>query len=402
MAWQMVQAASGVAPLSAAELARARQYLYGGIAWSVASEFWMLALLAAAYFSGVTARFRTWLEKAISHQPSAISRHSASAWAVTALVTAALFTVILGLLLPFDFYISYHRERVFGFQHLAMGAWFGQWVTALVLTVVVGVMVASIGYAWVRKRGGPRWWVKFWIVVSVAVVLAVAIDPLVIAPLFNQFTVVQNPEIRADIEALARKAGIPHAAILEMNASHDSAHANAYVVGILGSQRIVVYDTLLREETPAEIEFTVSHEIGHYVLHHLWKGIVFTIGLLFVLFAMLGWWFPRWAAIAKGDSPADPAALPLILLILLGLLFLASPATNGFSRWEEHQADAFGIRLSQKPRAAVSGFEKEEHTDLIYPDPPGWMVWFFFNHPSQQARINFSLNQIPQYGSRRR
>lgn len=380
MAWQMAQSAAGVAPLTAAELARARQYLYGGLAWGVASEFWMLALLAAAYFAGPSTAFRGWIE-----------RRWRSPWAVTALSAAALFAAVLGLLLPFDFYLGYARERAFGFQHMTVGAWFGQWGLGLALDVVVGVIVTSIAYAWMRRRGGPRWWLKLWIVVAVGVVVAVAAQPVVVSPLFNHFEPVQNPRVRGAIEALARRAGIPHAQILEMNASRQSSHTNAYVVGILGSQRIVIYDTLLRHETLPEIEFTVGHEIGHYVLHHLWKGIAFTLALLLGLFAMLGWLFPRWS---RGHAPQDPAALPLLLLILLGVLFLASPATNGFSRWEEHQADAFGLQLSRQPEGAVTGFEREEHTDLIYPDPPGWIVWWFFNHPSQQERIDFAAKHV--------
>ncbi|MGH9475502.1 MAG: M48 family metalloprotease [Terriglobales bacterium] len=380
MAWQMISPAGGVARLSPVELARARQYLYGGLAWGVASEFWMLALLAAAYFAGPVSALRSWLQRRLR-----------SPWAVTALVTAALFAAILALLLPFDFYIGYAREHAFGFQHLSVAAWLAQWAISLLLTTVAGVVVASIGYGWMRRRRRPVWWMKLWIVVAVAVVLAVAAQPVLVSPLFNHFEPVQNPQVRAAIEQLARRAGIRHAEILEMDASRQSSHTNAYVVGILGSQRIVIYDTLLRHETLPEIEFTVGHEIGHYVLHHLWKGIAFTTALLLGLLAILGWLFPRWS---RGHAPQDPAALPLVLLILLGLLFLASPLTNGFSRWEEHQADAFGLRLSQRPEAAVTGFEREEHTDLIYPDPPGWIVWWFFNHPSQQERIDFARKQI--------
>ncbi|HET9783822.1 MAG TPA: M48 family metalloprotease, partial [Terriglobales bacterium] len=224
-------------------------------------------------------------------------------------------------------------------------------------------------------------------VLAAAVVVSVALDPVVIEPLFNRFTPVTNPEIRTDLEQLARKAGIPNARILEMNASRQSAHTNAYVVGILGSQRIVVYDTLLQTQTPAEVEFVVGHEIGHYVLHHLWKGVAFTLALLFALLALTGWLYPRWS---RGRSPADPAGLALLLFILLAALFLVSPFTNGFSRWEEHQADAFGLRLSGQAAAAVTGFQREEHTDLIDPDPPAWVVWWFFNHPSQQQRIDFA------------
>jgi Zn-dependent protease with chaperone function len=383
MHWQMITAMAGVAPLSPAELARARQYLYGGLAWGAASTLWMLACLAAAYFSGLTTIFQGWLD-----------RRFASAYLRTALATAALLAAVLAALLPFSFYLGFVRERAFGFQHLDAAAWFGQWGISLALDVAAGVVVTAFAYGWMRRRRGPPWWIKIWLVLAVAVVISVALDPVVIEPLFNRFTPVSNPEIRADLEHLARQAGIPHARILEMDASRQSAHTNAYVVGILGTQRIVVYDTLLRTQTPAEIEFVVGHEIGHYVLHHLWKGVGFTLVLLLALLALTGWLYPRWSrGRAPGNhpaDPADPAGLALLLFILLAALFLASPLTNGFSRWEEHQADAYGLRLSGQAAAAVQGFEREEHTDLIYPNPPAWVVWWFFNHPSQQERIDFA------------
>jgi len=402
MAWQMLTMGAGVAPLSPAELDRARQYLYGGLAWGTASSLWMLACLAAAYFSGLTTTFQGWLDQRLS-----------SPWARTAAATAALFAAVLAALLPFSFYLGFVRERAYGFQHLGVGAWFAQWAVSVALDIGAGLVVTAIAYGWLRRRRGPRWWIKIWIVLAVAVVVSVALDPVLIEPLFNRFTPVSNPAVRAGLEQLARRAGIPHARILEMDASRQSAHTNAYVVGILGTQRIVVYDTLLRTQTPAEIEFVVGHEIGHYVLHHLWKGVAFTLALLFGLLALTGWLYPRWSrgrsrpglsaipgrlsvsgslgVAGRGPAPIDdPAGLALLLLILLGALFLAVPLTNGFSRWEEHQADAYGLRLSGQAAAAVAGFQREEHTDLIDPDPPGWIVWWFFNHPSQQQRIEFA------------
>lgn len=379
MAWQMMAMASGVAPLSPAELERARQYLYGGLAWGTASSLWMLACLAAAYYSGCTAAFQRRLRCRFR-----------SPWTQTALATAALLAAVLVALLPFSLYLGFVRERAFGFLHLSLSAWLGRWAISAGLDVLAGVVVASLAYGWMRRRRGPRWWLKLWAVLAVAVVFAVAMDPVVIEPLFYHFRPVANLEIRARLEQLAQQAGIPRARILEMDASHESAHTNAYVVGILGSQRIVVYDTLLRTQTPAEIEFVVGHEIGHYVLHHLWKGVGFTLALLLGLLALAGWLYPR----LGGTAPEDEAGLALLLLILLGALFLAAPLTNGFSRWEEHQADAYGLRLSGQAAAAVDGFEREAHTDLIYPDPPAWMVWWFFTHPSQQQRIDFARTFI--------
>jgi Zn-dependent protease with chaperone function len=386
----MTAIASAVVPITGAELARARQYLYGGLAWGVGAEVWTLVLLAFAYYSGASAALAAWLGRKMPR------------WAVASGVTAALMIYGLTGLLPFSFYVDYGRERRFGFEHLGVAAWLAQWAAASLLTVIAAVVVATIAYAWVGRgmsehkrdarpgRAGARaqrWWLKMWVVMAAAVVVTVALEPVVIEPLFNHFTPVRNAALRTDIEALARRAGIPNAHIYEMDASRQSAHTNAYVVGILGSQRIVLYDTMIARQPPAEIEFVVGHEIGHYVLHHLWKGVGFTVVLLLGWFALLGLIFPR---LSRGESGADVAALPLVLLILVALVYLSAPATNGFSRWEEHQADAYGLQLTPAPCAAVASFEREERTDLIYPDPPDWMVWWFFNHPDQQERINFA------------
>ena len=339
--------------MSPSELAVARRYLYGGLVGSTLAQLWLLLLLLCAWRRGP----RTPLK---------------------------LFSFLLLGLLPWDFALGFLRERAYGFQHLAFAAWLGQWALGALLDLAAALIVVTLAYAWAR-RSHP--WLRIYTVLALSIVFAVAIEPVFIAPLFNRFTPVRNPEIRADLQQLAARAGIPRAKILEVDASRQSAHTNAYVVGILGSQRIVVYDTLLATQTPAEIEFTVGHEIGHYVLHHLWKGVAFTLALLAAFFAILAWLFPKFSG---GRSPADTATLPLTLLILMVLLFLAAPLTNGFSRWEEHQADAYGLQLSGQAAAAVSGFEREERTDLIYPDPPAWIVFWFFTHPSQQQRISFA------------
>ncbi len=368
-----------VAPLSAAELARARQYLYGGLLEGSLAQLWTLALLAFAYYGGLSPRLADW---AGAHR---------GRWApalATAAVTAGVFAFVLAGGLPWDLYLGFFRERAYGFEHLTLAAWLGEWAVSALVYLAAGLVVTAIVYRWLRKPGAANaWWLKLWTVLAAGAVLGVALDPILISPLFNRFTPLPPGPARTEIERLARRAGIPHARILEVNASLQSSHTNAYVTGILGSQRIVVYDTLLRAETLPELSFVIGHEIGHYVLHHLWKGVAFTIVLLFLLCAAAGWLFPR---LARGRPPGDPATLPLLLFLLLGLLFLLAPATNGFSRWEEHQADAFGLRLSGHACAAVRGFERDERTDLIYPDPPAWIVWWFFNHPSQQQRIDFA------------
>jgi STE24 endopeptidase len=374
-------------PLSPAELARARQYLYGGLLWGTLAQIWTLALLAFAYYGGWAAR----CARAVRGARPALR---------TAAVSVGVFAFVLALSLPWDLYLDYFRERAFGFERLSPAGWFGQWGVSALVYVIAGLIVAELVYGWLRRP--PRrwpWWIKVWIILSAGAVLGVAIEPVVLAPLFNRFTPLPPGPARAEIERLAARAGIPQARIEEVDASLQSSHTNAYVDGVLGSQRIVVYDTLLRSQTLPELSFVVGHEIGHYVLHHLWKGLAFTVALLFALCGALAWLFPR---CARGRAPTDPVTLPLALLLLLGLLFFLAPATNGFSRWEEHQADAFGLRLSGHACAAVRSFEREERTDLIYPDPPAWVVTWFFNHPSQQQRIDFARHFCRVSGSGRR
>lgn len=365
----------GILPLSAAELASARQYLYGGVAWGVLAELWMLAVLAWIYASGTSA---SWKRR--------LGRYWRPGWRVNGGVAALMGVYVLLALLPFDFYLGYARERAFGFENLGAGGWLTDWLLSSLITLSVTAVVVVVVYAWFHAKRGLRisWWLRLGLVLAVGTVVAVAVQPVLIAPLFNRFTPVENAALRGDIETLARRAGIPHARLLQVDASRQSSHTNAYVVGILGTQRIVVYDTLMQNQPADEIQFVVAHEIGHYVLDHLWKGVAFAIAVTLFLCALLGWLFPLFS---RGHAPGDIAALPLLLVILLALLFLLSPLTNGFSRWEEHQADVYGLELSHQGCAAVRSFEREERTDLVYPDPPGWMVWWFFTHPSQQQRI---------------
>ncbi|HEY7856824.1 MAG TPA: M48 family metallopeptidase [Terriglobales bacterium] len=376
---------TSVAPLATSlspyELARARQYFYGDLVGGVCSEIWLLASLALLFYSHASQRWQSWLER----------QRFPAGWRLNAAVFAAVLAAVLVAQFPFSLWIGFFREREFGFQHLPLAGWLAQWGESLLVTVAVGTAAGTLGYAALGRRNAApkRWWLRLWAVAAVIAVIGVAIDPVVIEPLFNHFTPMANSVEAQRIGALAARAGIPEARILEMDASQQSAHTNAFVTGILGSQRIIVYDTLLREQSPAEIDFVVAHEIGHYVLHHLWKGVAFTLAYMLGLFALLGWLYGRWSG---GVGVNSPAGFPLLLLILVGAFYLSAPLPNGFSRWEEHQADVYGLHLTGDRAAATASFVREEHSDLIYPDPPEWIVWWFFNHPSQAQRLKYVAN----------
>lgn len=370
------------APPTSALLARARRYWYRGLAWGLVAELWFFAVLAWLASGGRAPSLRAWAERHRGGRPAAV-----------ALFTAIVVAVVLVAELPFAVYIGYFRERAFGFATGTLPGWFADWGKSFGIEIVAVVIAAEILYAILRHAApptSPSSWgpaFKVWIPCLILMIVVVAIQPVFIAPLFDKFTPLPPGRLHERLAAMARQAGIPPDAIYVADTSRRSLHTNAYVVGLLGTQRIVIYDTLLRAETPAEVEFVVGHELGHYVLHHLWKGIAFGAALLLLFLWIAFRLFRRIAPRLGYRSLGDVAGLPLLALLLSVLFFLASPAVNGFSRRLERQADRYGLRVAPDPCAAVASFQGDLSSDLIPPDPPHWIEWWFFTHPSGAERI---------------
>jgi STE24 endopeptidase len=214
--------------------------------------------------------------------------------------------------------------------------------------------------------------------------------PVFVAPLFNSYTPLPDSDLKTRILAMARARGIPADEVYEVDASRQSQHTNAYVAGLFGAQRIVLYDTLLQQMAPREILFIVGHEMGHYVLKHIWK----TVGFLALLFAA-GLYLadrigrrliasrPRWGI----AGIEQPASLPLLLLILSLISLAARPIVSTYSRSQERAADYFGMDVTRDPVAAASSFLKFTQVDLSEIDVNPVIEWALFTHPSTAHRI---------------
>jgi Zn-dependent protease with chaperone function len=174
---------------------------------------------------------------------------------------------------------------------------------------------------------------------------------------------------------------------------------NAYVTGLGPSKRIVLWDTLLAKLDHDEILAVMGHEMGHYVLHHIWKGMAFGIGLSAFVFFIgqkifergLARWGARWGIADRGD----PAALPWLLLVGAIIGFLLSPIASGYSRMIEHQADKFGLELTHLNEPMASSFVKFAEDSKHDPNPPRFIEWWRYSHPSDQRRIDFALSYRP-------
>ncbi|MDW8240028.1 MAG: M48 family metallopeptidase [Acidobacteriota bacterium] len=370
----------------------ARQYSRGWYWFYFINQAYVWLVLWLMIWTGWSARVRHW-----------ISRLMPWRWGVVPMYAAVFILLMSALLFPFDWFVFW-RETRYGFANQSFAEWLSDWFKQLAVMLVFGLPVVWIIYT-VFERAPRRWWLWGSGVLIGWVIIVVAIAPVFITPLFNRFEPVKDPALRQRILALAHQHQIPADDVYQMDASRQSHHTNAYVIGLWDTQRIVLYDTLLERFTAEEIEFVMAHEMGHYKLHHIWKGI----GLA-ALAILVGMWFlhrmtpqliERYQRRFGFNQLADVASLPLLLLLVAMLTFVVAPLTNGISRRMEHQADVFALRVAPHPEAALSVFEKFETLDLSEADPPLLIEFWLYTHPSLKRRIETAKQFLAQPASQR-
>ncbi len=370
-------------------LTRLRTLLaFGGTAWTL---FVLLLILAWRW----PAALRNWAEHITPNR-----------WlqGFIFLPIAILFLTLVSL--PLDIY-SQHIERAYGLSVQSWPSWSLDQLKALGLSILVMTPLLFLLF-WVIRVAPRKWWLWFWLFTLPIIVFAVFVSPIWIDPIFNHFSPLEksDPALTAQLEQLAHHAGldIPPSRMFLMKASEKVTGLNAYVTGIGATTRIVVWDNTIQKLPPDEILFVVGHEMGHYVLHHIYLGIAFTMAVLIVLL-----WFAylavnalvrRFGATWQIRAPGDFAALAVLLLVFTGINFLFSPIANVFSRWEEHQADVFGQEaihgLVPDPQVtAQKAFVALGENYLEAPNPNPFVEFWLYTHPSISERANFAAHYDP-------
>jgi Zn-dependent protease with chaperone function len=340
-------------------------------------------------------KFRDWAES--------ISRNrflQAAIFAPLLLLTMA----ILGL--PSDIYEN-SVERKYGLSIQSWGSWFWDWTKGQFLGIVLGIILVSILYAVIRSSP-RRWWFYFWLTSLPIVVILVFIQPLIVDPMFHKFEPLQqkDPALTASLETMVQRAGvnIPPERMFWMGAGEKTTELNAYVTGIGASKRMVVWDNTIAKMNTQQIVFVAGHETGHYVLNHIWKGLLFAAVSLFVLFYLgfrtIGWLLRRFGSAWGIRGVNDWASLPALLLLISVYSFIANPVQSAVSRYFEHQADQFGLEVTHgltpdSGQVAAQSFQILGEVDLSDPTPSPVTVFMFYSHPTIPDRIRFSLTYDP-------
>ncbi|MCU0292100.1 MAG: M48 family metallopeptidase [Thermoanaerobaculaceae bacterium] len=244
-----------------------------------------------------------------------------------------VITSVIGF--PLTVYQGFVREKQYGFATQTFGGWMGDQAKALLVGAILGGLALMALYA-VFRRAPRTWWLWGTGVAMVFLVVSIAIAPVFIEPLFNTYTSLEDPAVREPILRLARANSIPAADVFVVDASKQTTRISANVAGMLGTERIALNDNLLNRSSLAEIEAVMAHEMGHYVLNHVWKMILQFGLLLAVGFAFVRWSFgkavARWGGRWGVSGIADPAGLPLLVLLFSVFFFVATPVVNTIIR----------------------------------------------------------------------
>ncbi len=301
-----------------------------------------------------------------------------------------IVTSLLGF--PLAVYEGYFREHQYGLATQTFGPWMGDQLKELLVGLVLGGILAVVLFGVVRKF--PRTWHLWGAGVTVLFLIFVQIiAPVYILPLFNKVTRLEDPKVTTPILQLARANGIPVHDVFEMDASRQTNRMSANVSGFGNTMRITLNDNLLHRGSPEEIQSVMGHEMGHYVLNHVYKGMLFFLVVIAVGFGFLrgslDGALKRWGETWQIRGIGDPAVLPLVVLLISLLGFVLTPVLNTYIRTAEQEADMYGLNASRQPDGfAQAAIHLGEYRKM---SPGPIEEWIFFDHPSGRNRINNAM-----------
>jgi Zn-dependent protease with chaperone function len=366
-----------------------------GFATRIIGVFYGLLVLWFILRRKFAAKYRDWAET--------VSRNRF----VQAFVFTPLLVLTIGVLqLPIDLFQE-SVSKLYKISVQSWPSWAADWAKAQFLLIIIGSLLAWILYAVIRKSP-RRWWLYFWVISLPLLLFGIFISPYVIDPLFNKYEplATKAPQLVPELQRITRRAGMEVAPerMFWMNASDKTIATNASVNGFGASKRIIIWDTTIAQETTDEILTDFGHEMGHYVLGHIWKGFLFFAAMLFVLhyvaFRTIGWLLARSGSAWGIRSLDDWASLPALLLLMTLFGFASGAIGNTFSRYQEHQADIYSLEVTHgivpdAGQAFARSFQIYGETVLVDPDPNSINVFLFFDHPTVSDRIHLGVTYDP-------
>jgi len=361
---------------------KAFSYHKNKVTVSIISHIWGTAVTAFFLFSGFSANISRW---AVNINKSLF---------IASALYYALYSIINYLMdLPLSFYAGFIRKHSYGLSNQKIGKWIGDSLKELLLSIAIGASFVWIPFYIINNYPG-YWWLYVGLLAVPFMVLMSYISPVYIDPMFNKYEDVENKELESKIHELLSRTAVGDCRVFQVNKSVDTKEMNAYMTGMFNTKRIVLWDTTINNLTERETLSVVAHEMGHYIMGHVWKMIVLagaaSIFILYLIDRGAVWVLERSGGLFGFEVLCDIASLPLLVLVGSVVMFIAGPFANAYSRYNEQEADTFELELTRDNRAGASSMVKLHYNSLILPEPGIIYKLWNYSHPAFKERVEFA------------
>lgn len=359
--------------------ARSNAYFTGGYVIDLAGSILSIIVAGVLLVLGWARGVRAWLERTVKFFP------------LVAFGTSAFYLIVSTLLtFPFVYYVGYVREHRYELSTQTLPAWLGEQLIGAVLGIVIGAIFFTILYLIIRVAKNT-WWIWGSAVSVVFAAVLIMAGPVYIDPLFNTYTPMEESQLKDDILAMAQANGVPADNVYVFDTSRQSNRITANVAGLFGTTRVALGDNLLSRTSPDAVLAVMGHELGHYVLGHIYSILLMLSGVIVITFAIVHYAF---RALAKNErwgirDIADPAGLPLVMGLIAVVGIFAAPIQRNIVYFHEQQADLFGLNVARAPDGFAEAAVLLSEYRKMEPSPVE--EWFFYDHPSGWNRVHNAM-----------
>ncbi len=355
--------------------------------------YWIISIIASfvipffIIYTGVSGKIKNWSKN--------IGKHYIF---IVALYIILLYTIYYVLSIPLDFFAGFYKGHLINLSNQSLSNWIAQNIKYFFMNLVIYVISGIFIYTVINHN--KNYWPLILGVLSIPIMfIAYMITPVYIDPIFNDFKPLTDKKVEKRIEELTKKAGIDNCKLYEIDKSKETKAMNAYMTGILNTKRIVIWDNMLNNLNENEIAVVAAHEIGHYVLKHIPKSIVFnSVFITIVLFLskfLSNYFIKIFSSKIKIYSISDLAAIPILILMVNLVTFLLAPIPNGYSRYHEMEADRFAIELTEDNYSNAAVEVKFLKNNISMPEVGTLYKLWRYDHPMPKERIEFSNSYKP-------
>ena len=359
--------------------ARSNAYFTGGYGIELVGSLISVAVAMGLMLIGWARGVRSWLERTVKFYPLVV-------------FGAALFYIAVSSIItfPFVYYVDFVREHQFGLATQTFSEWFGEQAIDFALNLVLGGIFLTVIYLIIAALK-KTWWLWGSAVTIVFAGVLIMAGPVFIDPLFNTYTPMEESPLKQELLAMAQANGVPADDVFVVDTSRQSNRITANVAGLFGTTRIALGDNLLTRTSPEAVKAVMGHELGHYVLGHIFSIMLMLSGIIILTYALAHFGFK---ALTKNErwgvrSIADPAGLPLLMALIAAIGLLTAPLQRNLIYFHEHQADIFGLNAARAPDGfAEAAVLLSEYRKM---EPGALEEWFFYDHPSGWNRVHMAM-----------